>query len=198
MNDQDPLFWKSWHVWKKYAPLFPSKHYLMILEPSKSKIASISNIFLINRKEFVKVIKDNQKLFNKFLEQEVKAEELLANIESGKTSLAASIKDNQLLWGILLGYGKHNAMLYNKRERGYFDCTTLSHVAMQKSSIKLEPCGDYNYSPLIIESVNFVGDLNHPETIELTQKYQRQRGQISAIYAKGNFLEITLSQFTSD
>ncbi|WP_154017895.1 hypothetical protein [Candidatus Protochlamydia phocaeensis] len=49
---------------------------------------------------------------------------------------------------------------------------------MQKSSIKLEPCGDYHYSPLTMGSVYFVGDLNHPETIELTQKYQHQRGHM--------------------
>jgi hypothetical protein len=60
------------------------------------------------------------------------------------------------------------------------------------------PFGDYKYSPLMIQSVHFVADHTHPETIALQQKYREQRGKISAIYAKGNFLEITLTQLTSD
>lgn len=133
--------------------------------------------------------------------------------ETGKFS--SIIQDNQMLWGILLGYGVHNSKLYYERtkldEFIYFE--ELPKIPKMKplpsspfSSIEeeceyfyslLKPFGEYNYSPLIIRPVHFMADHNHPETEKLKNKYNKLRSKISAIYAQGDFLEITLSQLTS-
>jgi len=47
-----------------------------------------------------------------------------------------------------------------------------------------------------MESVRFMGDINHPETIALQRKYTKLREKISAIYSRGDCLEISLSQLT--
>ncbi len=41
-------------------------------------------------------------------------------------------------------------------------------------------------------------DPKHSETKALEKKYKKLRGKISAIYARGDFLEITLSKLTSE
>lgn len=135
-------------------------------------------------------------MFERVLDQKINAKKFLNDIEIGKISFVDSIQNNEMLWGILLGYGRHNASLYNRRERQYFKAMILSDVALRKSKIKLKPCGDYNYSPLIMGSVHFASDPEHPETRSLEKKYKVLRGKISSIYAKGDFLEITLSQLT--
>ena len=39
--------------------------------------------------------------------------------------------------------------------------------------------GEYAYSPLMIRAVNFIAELDHPETKILQQKYHIERGKIS-------------------
>lgn len=195
VNDQDEIFWKNWNVWKKYQHLFSLKDFILINEPSKNN-KNISNVILINKKEFIRVISQNQRLFEAVLGYSVLPHRMLKKIEFNKMTFVDSINDNQGLWGILLGYGKHNSMLYNQRHRNYFNCLALSESSLRNSSIKLKGSGDNNYSPLIIGSVYFVGDITHPETKALQKKYRELRGKISAIYSKGDFLEITLSKLT--
>lgn len=190
------LFWKKWAVWETYKHMFPFTHYLMLREPAKG--SSIHYVIVINKKEFIKIFNENLNLFQTVLDEKITPEEFLSNIEKEKKTFVESIHDNQLLWGILLGYGKHNSGLYNKRDRPYFNTMLLSSIAIERSKIKLQSIGDYDYSPVIMESVHFVGERNHPETLALQKKYRELRGRISEIYSKGDFLEITLRQLTTD
>ncbi len=192
------IFWKKWKVWEQYKHLFTLKNFLLIKEPYKNKNFNISIVLIINKIEFIKTVNVHLSLFESVLERKIIPEEMLKDIESNKLSFMDSINNNQMLLGILLGYGKHNSILYNRRERNYFDCLAFSGAALKNSSIKLECCGDYSYSPLVIESIHFSADLEHPETKALEKRYRDLRGLISAIYAQGDFLEITLSQLVSD
>lgn len=191
-----PNFSKSWQIWEKYKNLFTFKNYLILNEKDDQKNCKMSHIIIINKKAFLKTIYQHLSLFESILRHKVIPEQLLSDIESGKISFRNSINNNQMLWGILLGYGKHNAILYNRRERDYLNHVMLSSPALEYSTLKLKGCGDYGFYPYLIGSVYFVGDLDHPETVALRQKYRKLRGEISAIYAKGDFLEITLSKLT--
>lgn len=196
INDQDGVFWKNWRIWEKYQHLFPLKNFILINETSR-KNKNISHIILINKKEFIRIINQNHRLFEIILGCQISPQDMLKKIESREMTFIDSINDHQGLWGLLLGYGKHNSMLYNQRERSYFDCLALSDAALKHSSIKLESCGDYHYSPLIIGSVYFAGDTDDSETRTLQEKYRELRGKISKTYTRGDFLEITLSKLTS-
>lgn len=187
------IFWKNWSIWEKYKHLFPLKRYLLIKDSSESEKFKISHVFLVNKTEFIKVINDNLSLFEHVLGHPVIPEQILSDLESGKISFLDSISNNEMLLGILLGYGKINASLYNKRE-----WEGLNDAGLRHSTIKLEPFGDYAYSPLVMQSIHFVADLKHPETKALQRKYQKLREKISAIYSQGDFLEITLSQLIAD
>jgi hypothetical protein len=192
------IFWKKWEIWEKYKKLFPIKNYIIIKEQANCKKFKISNIIFINKKAFIKIINDNVKLFESVLNTTIDPKIMLKNIEERKVSFRESINNNEMLWGILLGYGKHNASLYNKREHIGHNILDIVDVSLKFSTIKLDSFGDHKYSPLLLGSVHFAADLDHSETKALEKKYRELRGKISAIYAKGNFLEITLTQLTSD
>lgn len=190
----DGLFWKKWQIFQSYRNRLPLKNFILIQEPSKTKNWQISNVILINKRAFIEIVKSHLKIFEGVLGKKINPQKMLKSIEDGKISLVDSINNNQMLWGILLGYGSHNAALYNKQDREYLNLGDFTKY----SQINLEPIGDYHYSPLRIGSVYFAGDLEHPQTKALQQKYQKLRGKISAIYAKGDFLEITLSKLTEE
>lgn len=61
----------------------------------------------------------------------------------------------------------------------------------------LQICG--RRTPLsMIQSVLFSGDPHDTETIHLIKKYKDLQTQLSAIYANGHFLEITLSRLIAN
>lgn len=197
VSPSDAIFWKKWKTWEKYQHQFKFKNYLMIKENRKSKLYKITTIYLINKNEFIRTIKRHSLLFESVLGHKIIPEQMLNDIEYRKISFSETIQNNEMLLGILLGYGKHNSSLYSKKERDYFNSPLLSMTALEHSTIKLEACGDYGFYPFLINSVYFSGDLSHPETKFLQKKYRQQRSKISGIYNYGDFLEITLSKLIS-
>jgi hypothetical protein len=191
------LFWKEWSVWEKHKHLFNPKKYLFFKEQSNNKLVKNSFVFIVKKEEFIKTINKNKRIFEKILDREIVAENILKNIQENKITFLDSIKHNHILLGILLGYGKHNAGLFSRKYRDDFE-TGISCDLKKNNKIHLKPCGDYHYSPLVIKSTHFVADLKHPETRKIQKNFCELRGKISAVYANGDFLEITLRQLTSD
>jgi hypothetical protein len=206
-------FRKRWETWKKYAYLFPIKQYLLIENPSDRK--DIIDIYFINKNSFINKVNEHLSLFQQAFGEDITGSFLLEKIEKDPKILS-TFDAHQTLLGILLGYGKHNACLFAERHqlspfvyKKEFPKIPVKIPAPSKGFSSLEEefnsyfsvltlFGDPGYSPLIIRSVHFVADHKHPETIALQEKYRRLRGEISAIYAKGDFLEITLSKLTED
>ncbi len=186
LRANDETFNRKWKTWEKYRHLFKIKDFILIKEDSK--LIDINNIIIINKENFIKAVNNNLSLFERILGHSFNPKEVLKNIESRKTTFVDSIENNQVLWGILLGYGKHNAILYSRWKR----------PIRNKSSLQYKSIGDYFYTPLIMNSVYFNGSPQHPESLELMEKYRKQRGDISSIYSQGNLLEISLSKLVSE
>jgi hypothetical protein len=200
--------------WEKYHLLFPMPNYLLIKEPSVN-CPNVINVIFINKKKFIKKVNDHINVFTQNLDTNLTGESLLIEIEKTKR-FASVIKNNEMLWGILLGYGVCNSELYSRRSKleQFINYEELPYIPQNKplpnkkfSSIeeeceyldsKLKLFGEYAYSPLVIRSVNFVSNKEHGETKFLEKKYRNLRCKLSAIYAKGDFLEITLSKLTSN
>lgn len=203
----------EWNTWKKYELLFPMTRYLLIEVFQKSE--NSNNIYFINKKYFIHTIDKYANLFQPVFGEDITGYSLLKKIEEDP-SLLLMIEKHQLLLGILLGYGEHNARLYDKRDelspfvwRRKFPEIPIKPPLPSPgfSSLKEEfnayfsvlTCfGDYKYSPLMIKSVHFAADHKHRETKKLKRKYEKMRGDISSIYAKGDFLEITLLKLTEE
>lgn len=205
-------FQKRWKVWKKHAQNFPMTRYLFI---ERSQESGSKGIYFINKKFFIDKVNEHLDLFQEALRENTTGALLLKKLEDNHQFLSF-FNDHQMLLGILLGYGKHNARLFAERHRlspfvykKEFPKIPVKIPSSSKGFSSLEDefnsyfsvltfFGDRGYSPLIIHSVHFVADHKHPETIALKEKYRKLRGEISAIYANGDFLEITLSELTEN
>ncbi len=206
-------FKRGWELWKKYAHLFPLIHYILIENPVEHN--KFKNIILINKKYFIEKVNGHLSLFQKVFGKDISGTLLLKKIEENP-KLLSCFDHHSLLLGILLGYGEHNACLYATRDKlspfvyrtefpkipVKIPTPSASFSSLQEEFNSYFPLltlfGDAEYSPLIIGSLHFVADHKHPETIALQKKYRKMRGEISAIYSKGNFLEVTLSKLTEN
>lgn len=105
--------WSKWQSWKEYKKSFPLKNYLLF-EESNSFWTNRKDIFLINKKCFIEVVNQHKEIFQKFLKRPISGEDLLSEVEN-KSSLQLVLAGNDLLLGILLGFGEHNSSLYQQR-----------------------------------------------------------------------------------
>ena len=69
----------------------------------------------------------------------------------------------------------------------------LNHALQQ-----FDDRGILDFNPLIMSLPGFAADPNAAETQQLKAEYERQYRQIIHRYQKGDFLEITLKQMTSE
>jgi len=199
----------KWEKWKRYQSLFAIKKYLIIDEASWFS-PYVRHIMLINKELFIKVFNENRVIFQRELGCQVTGESLLAQVEK-QGQLISVIKHNELLFGILLGYGKYNATLYDKREHLQLlydqykyilvkNCPFIKELDNQADEITevLASCGEYCYNLLTIPSIHFVADHKSEETLALKQKYQTLREKLCIIYAKDDVLKITFSTLIKD
>ncbi|WP_068466615.1 hypothetical protein, partial [Candidatus Protochlamydia phocaeensis] len=200
------IFWKKWSTWKKYSSLFSMKHFLLIEEKSLN-FPDIKFVILINKTSFLNTLKKHKILFDKILGFDISPQNLLEDIESGRATLQATIQNSEILWGVLLGYGEHNACLYERRDeicrfkgqsklklKYFFPSVSFQSLEEEKEYLwdKLQSFEDQDDSLSIINSVNFAADLTHPETKLLKKKYAELKKKVIFTFSDGDILEIAL------
>jgi hypothetical protein len=188
-------FGRSWKTWQNYKDRFPLQKYIIVGErfPFKKSGLVVIYTFVINKKSFIETLNNHLILFESVLNKKIDAENFLDNIETGKCSFLTSINRNEMLLGILLGYGEHNASLFYKRSK-----RSHARKLFPLDEVKLECTDKESYPMMLINPVQYSADLDHPETKALQKKYKNLRKKISEIYSQGDFLEITLTQLSSD
>lgn len=200
-------FWKKWGVWKKYEKLFKINRFILLSEEDQND-SSCQHVILINKNLFINKVRKNQEFFNKVLGTNVDPEDLLDKMSKGQLSFQDAIKNEQVLWGILLGYGRHNAELFAKRDtlkktlsktEGVLKLEKIkdSEENIENLSERLQPLGARHYPPVIFQSICCVADPSHSETKKLKAKYEVMHNKISEIYSQGDLLEISLLKLTS-
>lgn len=103
-------FVSYWKIWKLYQSQFPSEKFLIAEEDNEFG----HNIFVINKPLFIRVVRDNRRLFSDFL-PDAAPETLLDRVEQGENFFSSVLKRNEILLGVLLGYGAQNAFTYFAR-----------------------------------------------------------------------------------
>jgi hypothetical protein len=193
-------------TWKKYENLFPSTKYLFLFYENIDKESC--EITLVNKAALQKVFKENKEKFIPLLGPKVNSETILSLLKKNGSLWNTSISDREDLAGILLGFGKHNAELFQKRAEISSKKPTLKQFRTQPSlgfdSIEQELStlhsqlqsfdGEGRYSLCFMRLPGFVAERHHRETKQLMRKYRQQRKYITKLFAQGNVLEITLKQ----
>lgn len=198
--------YEGYRTWKKYVHLFPSKNYLFLFyEDIEDNYCEIT---LVNKQAVREAFEQNREKFIDVLGPKMDAEKLLDMIVQKKSLWKTPFRYREDLIGILLGFGKINAELFQKRN----EILGKGPVIKKK---RTEPSPGYASIDEELEALNttlrvsnftgkaslkyinlpgFVKDCNHPETQALIRKYKAQRKNITKRYSKGNILEVTLQQ----
>lgn len=106
------VYEKGWDKWKDYSFLFPSNEFIL---KRCCDNKGIVEIFLINRKNILKVINDNYDTFQSILDNSFEPEQFMQQLCHSQQDLMDILNDHSGLLGILLGYGKSNSMTFDRK-----------------------------------------------------------------------------------
>ncbi len=199
----------GWEIFHKYKDYFPITKYGIV--KCKNFIENdYTAILFINKKNVLETITTHLADFKMVLGQKITPEKLLEKILHSDDVFGDTLKNHQGLIGTLLGYGRHNAWLFHRREelepliglRRF----SLKKIPEQTSKEELNSLNqklqifddrgilDFNF--LILSLPGFAADSDAGETKQLKVKYERQYRDIIHRFQEGDFLEITLKQLT--
>lgn len=179
---------RGYLVWKKYQSLFPRKKHILIdypfLEKGKKEIA------LICPKLCMSIIHKYLDDFQKILEKPCTSEEVFWILTHPEHNNFYTIIDNTHLVGILLGFGRNNAYLYEQHQ-GTASRSDTEHQESRQYTLHL-----FNNEwpwPGGLLSPNFVCDPTTKETQQLKKHYKKARRIVRSTYFFRNRLEVTLA-----
>lgn len=170
----------SWEAWKSKYGNIKFKNYLFFDKEN----SHYKTIILINKKAFLQVCDNNKNLFKKVFGIDFTAEMLLKRLTSKELTLEEALNNHQGLLGILLGYGTNNSILFHNKNK----------FIRNKTSKKVQAVNPYFYWISLIQPVRFIGDIKHPETIQLLDKYEKVNTRVSNIYKEKKLVDAIISK----
>lgn len=199
-----PLF-RGLKAWEKVIPKGGNNYSLIICKDNQYPSFTI----LINKVYFEKEFNKNIDLFRKFYGNDITAALILRDLEK-KTDCNEIFKStlfkNNILLGIMLGYGRHNGELFQRREELIENeinppFLTYKTPSERFSSIEkeieylwehLQPVNKTHEYLLRVVDVGFAGDPDDAETHLLVEKYEALHKKLIAIFDREDWLEIVL------
>ena len=125
------ILWRGLEVWLRYSHKFPSEKFVF------TYVEDYNTIFLLNKENVKTVIEKNLALFQKYMGVGLTEADVLNYICDGSPKKCI-IAPNQILLGILLGFGKNNSIAF----------ANASHIQ------KLEGFKLYDYDDSLNEYLN--------------------------------------------
>lgn len=181
---QHPMFalesW--WQTWEKVSHAFPLKDFSFFAQRREGWF----EIFLVNHSHALDIIEKNLALFREKLGCNFTPKEILESIVSSDSVFKEGLKESQALFGLLLGYGKNNAIgfenYFTKNKKSHSPTKSMELMSMQEEEL----------------AVPSFASFSKKETYKLIEKYRKERSVILELYSNGNFFELTLSRLTSN
>lgn len=170
-------------------------------------------LMVINKKSFLKAIQENESLFRERLENFTNAITFYSTSLESKNMIEEVLQKDEVLLGILLGYGRHNAELFLERIHLMQRLRSLPLDDPQYHKTKEEldqintragmfPPND-DFRPLDFDEPtdqflnslplpSFIADCSTDETQGLLRSYESTRRKIQQYYKGKDFVDQTL------
>jgi hypothetical protein len=187
--------WLGWKTWKKYEDHFPHPRFSILKE--KRKKGSYFLLF-IHKEALARIILDHSDDFKAVLGDRIDIPQIL----SGTQPLVGEIlRNNELLIGIVLGYGRANAMHYFQKSKKLTSFIEEQEQILFSKYIATQGIWGFASGRLFkdlsqISLPGFSVDPNDLETLALRKKYKTSRETLIAYFGKRNFLDATLELLT--
>jgi hypothetical protein len=173
----------AWKTWQRYEHLF-NKGDILIWSESSPWIKNGELIVVASKRQIEQVDRENQKDIAVLIDHEPKA---LFN---------KALHSHEELLGILLGYGRTNAMLFHKRASVALKPVFSKEIRQLFKSKKTSLNFTFGWPNVEMDEIlsfpSFMADLEGEETQRLKASYLQTRKTILDYYAKKDFLEATL------
>ncbi len=199
---------EGWESWKHRLQKIKIRDYLFIEEISETD-PSLKVITCVNKRAFVKTVDTYRELFERVLQREITGIQLLKELEDHREGLFDVVHHHEGLYGILLGYGKENAFLFQRRMNLniYNPCPTFSLCEIhgkEASSLEEEThflknldtvAEDTPLSPISLPV--FIGIKESDESQRLIQHYRSVRKELTQVLYSDNFMDKIVHQLSS-
>lgn len=182
---------KGWELWKEYSPLFPSNQFVL----KKCRDGETFIIFLINKTQAFRVISENLIKFEEILNQKVEPDKFLQQLCDPEENVMKLLNESSELLGILLGYGKVNAMVFERKVNitNYLNAKMTPPFTSQGDIEKLQPdsqkwielCRSKTFEPILASCSPLSG-------------YESLAAELNDILAREEFFELYGSDFFLD
>lgn len=186
----------QYKAWKKYKHLFPTQNYILKVFDSNDGYRFPAILF-INKKACLNVIQKNIRLFKRILGNLITPKEILHRLETNASSLEA-LNGSHALLGIVLGFGTHNSIEYQK----WSDLWDICHPPYDFKLLEALFTKSIPFPEFFIDDLSFLDlpifgeDCTHPESIEIREDYLRKNKVIREIYVQKDFLKTVLNALT--
>jgi hypothetical protein len=179
---KDTLALKGWYAFKKNEHLFPHPRFIFSENVFESGNAcKILHIYFINKESLKTCLNDYQSLFRQILGEEFSQETFIAQLEAG-VALPKLLNEDEMLLGILLGFGKESSLAFKKRRP---QCTA-SYAPLPTATycqIDLKRPQGCKIDPVV-----FMGDPRSSEVLKLRSMYEQELKNAWSIYKQSNNL----------
>lgn len=170
---------EGWEEWKKLGQ--PSPNYIL----TEVVFDGHKELVFANVKNAITVIRDNYDYFKSVLGQDFSPEELVQQLRIGKHDFWRKLLSDYVAMGILFGYGRKNAFLFEKRvHEKKFDLGRASECSDPRMDAECYLEGKPFRIPIFVM-------LDEDESKHLVSRYKEERGQIKRRYLGRDFLQVT-------
>lgn len=167
---------KGWYAFKKNEHLFPHPHFIFSENVvSFNETFKALHIYLINKESLELCLQQHIHLFQEILDQEFSPRQFITQLEEGY-SLDSLINKDEMLLGILLGFGEEASKSFRDFEAEYGNHSEAPTVETY-CGIELRRPKGCRINPVI-----FMGNPHSPQVKMLASTYENELGQISKIY----------------
>lgn len=190
-------------VWKKYEPAGTCKNFSFKIDGG--------SVYIVNKKALRDVIEENSAYFSDILQERVTASTIVERILHEDHFLELLTK-NDLLAGILFGYGTENALLFSRYiqvermlahawKENLLLCTpstrftTLEKERTFINSILIGTSTFFKHNALEAIYPICFRTTQSEKSLASIQKYRSMQRQLSVIFASDNMLETIYNQF---
>jgi hypothetical protein len=198
-----PIF-NSLSAWNHLKKLTESENFVFI---SNDKNGFPDSVFLINKPQFISALNENIGILKKEYGRNATAELFLNDLINDKIKIEELLQKHAL-FGILLGYGRHNAELFQRREDLLSGKRKIPLSMSQKPSkgfisteaeiesleSKLLPVNTKNTRLLLVKPVNFVADHQDPKTHELVSHYELLHKELTSLFLREDWFPLILEK----
>ncbi len=205
-------FVKGLAAWNKLKTMGCNKDYSLIIY-EEQKYPSL--VLLINKRSFLDILNKNIDVVQEIFGNSVSAISFLKDLEEKKIK-PDELFQHHLLLGIILGYGRHSAELFDrhwyltsneidppflqyqkKASKGFSSVDEELHSLTERLQAESKTFEWYTNTfelCLRVTTVPFAFDTNDPEADALIKKYKKLHAQLTAIFDREDWLEVILQK----